>query len=182
MTSLGSLQSYNSQTQVAGPLFGDITTILVKSSISKMIFNSIGGISSKVNSLSKLGVTVQSSGQLSFDTSVFSSAMASDSTSVKNFFTQTTSGSQGLAVQFNTLLKGYTTGNTGIINSRINGLTQSSKDIDTSIQAITDRANTYQTTLQNQFNNLEQMEATMTSTQSYLTSQLSSLAAMTNQF
>jgi len=179
---LDSLQSYDSKTGNAGNLLGDSTASLMRSGMRRMIFSSVSGVSSDVNSLSNLGIEVEENGLLSFNSSKFTTAMKDNPDDVTRFFTTDVSGVKGLAVKFDTYLTGYLDSKNGILSAKIDGYTNSSSSIDKNIESIQRRLATREESLRKQYANLEQLLSTFSSTQSYLSNQLSVLTNMTNSF
>ena len=181
ISSIDSMQSYNADSGQAGILLGDSTTNLLKSGLRRMLFESVDGIESSVNSLSNLGIEVQESGQLEFTSSTFSSAMDDYGSDVTSFFSQETSGSEGLAVQFESFLDGYLASD-GILAAKEDGYNSSISRIDDNIASINRRLVTRESNLRDQYINLEQLMAGFMSTSSYMTNQLSVLSNMTSSF
>ena len=174
--SLNSLQSYDKESGNAGNLLGDSTANLLRSGLRRMIFSSVSGVASEVNSLSRLGIEVEKTGLLSFDSSKFTSAMEDNPDDVTNFFTTNASNVKGIAVQFDSYLSGYLDSKKGILSAKIDGYTDSSSKIDKNIEAINTRLAKREDTLRKQFNSLEQLLSTFSTTSSYLTNQLSALS------
>lgn len=174
--SLNSLQSYDKESGNAGNLLGDSTANLLRSGLRRMIFSSVSGVASEVNSLSRLGIEVEKTGLLSFDSSKFTSAMEDNPDDVTNFFTADASNVKGIAVQFDSYLSGYLDSKKGILSAKIDGYTDSSSKIDKNIEAINTRLAKREDTLRKQFNSLEQLLSTFSTTSSYLTNQLSALS------
>lgn len=179
---LDSLQSYDSKTGTAGNLLGDSTASLMRSGMRRMIFSSVSGVSSDVNSLSQLGIEIEKTGLLSFDSTKFTTAIEDNPDDVTRFFTADESGVKGLAVKFEKYLSGYLDSKNGILSSKIDGYTDSSTSIDKNIESIQRRLTTREESLRKQYASLEQLLSTFSSTQSYLTNQLSVLSNMTNSF
>ena len=145
-----------------------------------MLFSSVDGVSSSVNSLSRLGIEVEDSGQLTFNSDTFDTAMKNYTDDVTTFFTSEEDGNQGFAVNFDSFLTGYVQSD-GILDSKIDGYTNSSERIDTTIERIESRLDKREENLRKQFQNLEQVLSTYSSTASYLSSQLSAISNLTNQ-
>lgn len=180
--SLNSLQSYDKESGNAGNLLGDSTANLLRSGLRRMIFSSVNGVASEVNSMSRMGVTVEESGLLSFDSGKFTTAMGSNPEDVEKFFTSNESGAKGFAVQFDKYLGGYLETKKGILAAKIDGYTSSSTRIDKDIEAINTRLTKREETLRKQYASLEQLLSTFSSTSTYLTNQLSVLSNMTSKF
>lgn len=180
VSTLDKYQSYSAETKTGGNLLGDGTTNVLRSGLRRMMFSSVDGISSSVNSLSRLGIEVEESGQLSFNSDTFDTAMGSDKDDVTTFFTSEEDGNSGFAVNFDSFINGYVQSD-GILDAKIDGYTNSSDRIDTTIERIEIRLEKRESNLRKQFQNLEQVLSTYSSTASYLSSQLSSISNLTNQ-
>ncbi len=181
ITTIEDLQAYNSDTGVAGDLLGDSTTNLLKSGLRRMLFGTVSGVESSINSLSNLGVTLEETGLLSYDSSTFTDAMATYESDITTFFTQTTSTNEGVAVEFDNLLDDYLQSTDGILATKEAGYNSSIDSITDDIESIERRLATKEKSLRAQYYNLEQLMAEFMSTSSYLTNQLSVLTNMTNK-
>lgn len=181
ISTIDNLQNFNSETGKAATLLGDSTTNLLKSGLRRMLFTSVNGIDSSVNSLSNLGIEVQESGQLKFDSGTFKTAMESNTSEITNFFTQETTGSNGLAVQFETFLDGYLKSN-GILATKEDGYNKSISKMDDNIEAINRRLAKREENLRQQYYRLEELMASFTSTSSFLSNQLSTMSNMSKSF
>ncbi len=181
ITAIDSMQNYDADSGQAGILLGDSTTNLLKSGLRRMLFGSVDGIESSVNSLSNLGIEVQESGQLEFTSGTFSSAMDSYTSDVTSFFSQETSGSEGLAVQFESFLDGYLASD-GILASKEDGYNNSISRMDDDITSINRRLSIKEANLRQKYINLEELMSGFMSTSSYMSNQLSVLSNMTSSF
>lgn len=83
--------SYNPTTNTSAILQGNPAIIQLQSQLPQLFSGMLFGTGS-VNSLASLGITTNQDGSLSYDPSVFADKFKSDSASVGNFFTTTTSG------------------------------------------------------------------------------------------
>lgn len=179
---IDSMQSYNSETGAAGNLIGDSTTNMLKSGLRRMMFSSVEGIDSSVNSMSNLGVTFEDSGQLSYESSTFTAAMENNKEDITNFFTQATTSNEGFAVGLDSFLDGYLDSRDGVLAAKETGYNNSIKRIDTNIESIERRLASRESNLRDQYNNLEQLMSSFMSTSSYLSNQLSVMSNMTSTF
>lgn len=180
ISSIDNLQSYNSDTGQAGTLLGDSTTNILKSGLRRMLFTSVDGVDSSVNSLSNLGVEVLESGQLEFTSSTFTSSMNNNASEITNFFTQETTGAEGLAVKFENYLSGYL-GSNGILAAKEDGYNSSIERIDNNIEAIERRLSKREDNLRQQYIHLEELMSGFVSTSTFLTNQLSTLSNLSKQ-
>lgn len=175
ITTLQNLQAYGGEDSASGDLLGDSTTNILRTGMRRLLFSSISGLSG-VSTLNSLGIEVGETGQLTFDSSTFSSVMNSNPDDVTEFFTRDTTSSKGFAVSFNNYLNGYLSSTGGILKTKIDGYTNSSSKIDNTIESIQTRLNKREETLRKQFANLEQLLSTYSNTSSYLNSQLEGLS------
>jgi flagellar hook-associated protein 2 len=95
---------------------------------------------------------------------------------VEAFFTSETDGSQGFAVQLDTLLEGYLKGSTGLLAAKEEGLNRSVARITEQVGRIELRLGKREEILRRQFENLESLMADFQSTASGLDQQLQSIA------
>jgi len=181
ISAIDAMQSYNTETGQAGNLLGDSTTNLLKSGLRRMLSSSVDGLDASVNSLSNLGIEMQDSGQLKFTSETFSSAMDSNTSDITSFFSQETTGAEGFAVKFETLLAGYLDSD-GILAAKEDGYNSSISRMDDNIESIERRLVTRENNLRQQYINLEELMSGFMSTSSYMSNQLSVLSNMTSSF
>ncbi|MBI4292295.1 MAG: flagellar filament capping protein FliD [Betaproteobacteria bacterium] len=86
--SLKTLTSYDAATKIAGPLQGDGTTRLVRSSIRSILSDTLTGAGA-FTTLTELGIGFQRDGSLELDTDKLEEAIASDAADVAAVFAQT---------------------------------------------------------------------------------------------
>ncbi len=175
------LQAYNAESGQAGNLLGDSTTNMLQSGLRRMLFSTVDGIDSSVNSLSNLGVTFEESGQLNYESSDFITGITNNKTDVVNFFSQESNSNEGFAVDFDSFLTGYLDSTDGILATKESGYNSSITRMDNTIESMERRLSTKEANLRNQYINLEELMANFTSTSSFLTNQLSVLTNMTNK-
>jgi len=94
-----SVASYNSETKVAQPLFGDSAVRTLQNAVKSMVIDEVPGFTGKYNSLASLGLKLNSTGTLDFNQSTFNSALESDFEGVLSLFTQVGRSSNSL-IQF----------------------------------------------------------------------------------
>lgn len=181
ISTIDSMQSYNTETGQAGNLLGDSTTNLLKSGLRRMLSSSVDGLDASVNSLSNLGIEMQDSGQLEFTSGTFSTAMDSYTSDITSFFSQETTGAEGFAVKFENLLDGYLDSD-GILAAKEDGYNSSISRMDDNIASIERRLVTRENNLRQQYINLEELMSGFMSTSSYMSNQLSVLSNMTSSF
>ncbi len=181
LSALQQLQLSDPSTKTYGVLQGDSTPRILQSGLQGMLFSSVNGVDSAVNNLTSLGVTADKSGKLSFDAAAFTTAYQAHPQDVENFFTQTTEGSQGFAVQLDSFLGTYLTGTTGLLDSKVAGLNTSVADIEDRVATMNDQLAQREDALRQQFNNMETLLAQFQATSGALTQQLQSLSNLNAQ-
>ena len=80
---LNRYDSYNSETQTSGILFGDSTIATIRRSLSSVVQGRPDGVDSTISRLFQIGVTSGSGGKLSFDKNKFRSALEADPAAVE---------------------------------------------------------------------------------------------------
>ena len=175
------LQSYNADTSAGGTLLGDSTTSTIRSRLQSMLYTQVAGVDAAVNGLSGLGIAVDRYGKLSVDDAALTTALENNRTDVVTFFTQTTTGSEGFAIQLDDLLDSYLGSTDGLLKAKTDGLQSSIDDIDDQVERINDRLAMKEETLRNQFNALETLLSDFQATSSALSQQLQSLSALNSQ-
>jgi flagellar hook-associated protein 2 len=120
--------------------------------------------------LANLGIESSATGVLSINSTKLKSAMETDFASVTKTVAAYGSAYDKLTTQMN--------GADGLISSKLDGLNLTKSRLNDTISAQEKRVAIMQARYEKQFVNLETMMASMTSTSSYLTSQLSSLASL----
>ena len=179
--SFENLQSYNAETSSGGTLLGDSTTSTIRSRLQSMLYTQVDGVDDAVNGLSALGIEVDRYGKLSLDDTTLTTALQDNRSDVVDFFTQTTSGSEGFAVQLDDLLDSYLGSTDGLLKTKTDGLQSSIDDIDDQVERINDRLAMKEETLRNQFNALETLLSDFQATSSALNQQLQSLSGLNTQ-
>ena len=155
--SLSSLQSYDSQTQETGTLFGDSTTRRIQSELRSLFSNSVPGLSAGLSYMTDLGVSTDEDGKLELDTSVFSAKLKDNYDDVVKFFTKTDEGAKGFAVRFTDSLKKILDSNTGVLAARTNGIDGSISELDDQIELLNNRMSASETRLRAQYSALESL-------------------------
>lgn len=174
VTGIKTMTAYDAANKRASVLTGDSTARSIQSQLSSLVSTSISGITGGISRLSDIGITVQKDGTLATDSSKLSAALTDTTKDVKSLFTQTTSGNEGIAVRFNTILEGIV-GSSGLISSRTDGITASIKDLGKRADALNLRLTSVEKRYRAQFTALDTLVASMNQTSTYLTQQLANL-------
>lgn len=149
--------------QNGGALTGDSSVYQLSSALSSL--NGYTASSGNLTSLSDVGITIGDDGTLSFDSSTFNAASASD---VLNFF-GTESGT-GFLQSASTILTGITDSTSGTLATLSGSLTTELTDLKTHVSNDQDQVNTLQTNLTNQMATADATISAMEQQLSYVTS------------
>lgn len=181
LTTLKQMQISSPETGQIGALQGDSTPRILQSRLQSLLFAKVDGVASSVNGLSSLGVTADKDGKLSFDSTAFTSAYTANRGDVVNFFTQTTAGSEGVALQFNDLLDSYLNSSSGLLAAKTDGLNSSVTRIEDQVASINTRLAKREENMRKQFNALESLLSQFQNTSGVLTQQLTALSNLNAQ-
>ncbi len=168
--------AYNPATKQGAVLLGDSTVSRISLGLSKMIYETVDGVDSSVNSLSKLGIEVDDSGHLSLDNNKLNDAMEAHPDDVAEFFTADDTENKGIAVRLYDFLDGYLKSSTGILTAKTDGLQDSIDDIEDRIDQMNFRLSKREANLRHQFETLETLMLQFQQTSGQLDQQLSSLS------
>ena len=169
-TTVDTLESYDPNTKTSGVLLGDSMLNSVKRQVSTLVNGAVPG--NAFGTLASLGITRDSSGQMSFDSTQLSTALASNPTGVRDLFSGANGIATKLAAATNTLIAP-----SGIIATRATALTASLTRLDTQQTALDSRMSTYESMLRTQYTQLDTLMSTLNTTSSYLTKALAGLEA-----
>lgn len=168
------LTAYDAANKKASVLTGDSTARSIQSQLSNLVSASVSGIAGGISRLSDIGITMQKDGTLATDSSKLSAALADTTKDVASLFTQTSSGNEGIAVRFNTILEGIV-GSSGLIAGRTDGINASIKDLGKRADALNVRLTAIERRYRAQFTALDTLVASMNQTSTYLSQQLANL-------
>jgi flagellar hook-associated protein 2 len=169
-TSLSPLDTYDSSTQTAGPLFGDAMYTGLKSQLGHAMTDMVDGVSGAYSSLAALGVTRGVDGKLTMNDAKLRTALSSDFKAVSKVF----SGTGGVVARMNktittTLLIG------GSVNTRSASLTAKQTAITNEKALIDLRTAKVKERYLAKFNAMDALLAKMQNTASFLTQQMDAL-------
>ncbi len=174
ISGIKTMTAYDATNKKASVLTGDSTARSIQSQLSGLVQASVTGIAGGIARLSDIGIAVQKDGTLATDSGKLSAALADPTKNVAALLTQTTTGNQGIAVRFNTMLEGIV-GSSGLIAGRTDGINSSIKDIQRRGEALNLRLNAIEKRYRAQFTALDTLVASMNQTSQYLTQQLANL-------
>lgn len=167
-TTVKKLTAYDATSQTSSVLTGDSTATLLQTklrSILSTVPSSLTG--GTYTSLSQVGISIQSDGSMSVDSTKLQSA-------IDNHFSdfQSTLAAYGKAVSD---AVGNLTGVNGAIAARITGLNSSVKTIEAQGERLSARLDVIEARYKKQFSALDSLMSKMSTTSSYLTQQLAKL-------
>lgn len=171
--------AYNATNNQASTLTGNATVRALETQLTSLAQNTVTGLAGGISGLSDIGITMKKDGTLTVDSSKLQAALADPTKDVMGLFTSTASGNTGIAVRFNTTLTSVL-GVGGAFASATDGINQTIKTLSNQQSALQVRLTAIQKRYLAQFNALDTLVASMQSTQSYLTQQLSSLSSLAN--
>jgi flagellar hook-associated protein 2 len=160
VSAMSSLSSFSSAGSSAnGALVGDSMLTTIQTTLGNIVSGTAGG-----STLSALGISLQSDGQLTVDTSTLTNAVTNDPAQVASVFNST----DGIAEQLNTSINAFTESN-GVIADRSTALNDDLTSVATQQTALA--AYTAQLTSQynNEFTALNNLMATTNENSQYLT-------------
>ncbi|MEW5738133.1 MAG: flagellar filament capping protein FliD [Myxococcota bacterium] len=146
-------------------LAGDSVVRSVQSALQKVVAATVPGLGT-VRALADLGVQTSRDGSLSIDEVKLSAAITRESTSVDALFT---TASTGLSDVVDDLVDQYTAPSSGLITARKDGLNQSIKRMDATLEQMNARLDGYRRNLIAQFTAMETVVSGFKSIGNYLT-------------
>lgn len=171
------LTDYNADAKTRGPLQGDFSARSVASRIRNELNQQTPGITSDYNTLAAIGVTTDSNGRLSLDKDALNAALDADPDAVKALFTDT--DYQGNPVEgVASRLKALTTdllSSSGVLESRIDGLEGRIERINEARRDLDFRLEKVEARYRDQFNAMDSLLSSITSTGNFLSQQLQNL-------
>lgn len=154
-----------------GDLQGDNTLISIESQMRNILNTPPTGLGTALQFLSEVGIKTERSGDLSLDTTLLSEKLADDFSGVAQLFAN---DSQGYAFRLEALA-GEQLDINGIIDTREDGINARIGRLDGQIDNYEYRLTLTEARYRAQFTALDSMLASMQSTSSFLTQQLSAL-------
>jgi len=181
LTRLKDLQVSDPEGGAIGILQGDATARILQARLQSFLHSPVSGVASAVNTLGALGVSADKEGKLSLDSTVFAAAYEANRKDVVQFFTQTTPGSEGFAVQVDSFLDGYLKSTSGLLSAKEDGLGRSVEHIGDQIERMELRLTKREEVLRRQFESLELLMGQFQNTSGALSQQLDALSNLNAQ-
>lgn len=178
--------TYDADTKTRGLLLGDSTLSRVSQSLYSLVSSRNTDVSGQYNTLTQVGIKVDTGGKISFDSAKFISAIDNDRDSVEKLFTlrdtvtdsdtnQTTVTASGFGYDFSQVLNRLTDTN-GTVQSKLDSISSQMSLNNDRIDQLNNLLDDKRSRLQNQFNAMEKALAQMQSQSSSLAS-LASIAS-----
>lgn len=160
MSSLMSQFEFNQTTQSVGVLGADATMHSVQVRLGNLMLRKYSelGATTSYDSLAKIGITLNSSGNLSINSTTLSAALADNVQGVQDLF-QGTEQFDGLADKIYSYLDSLTNSTDGILTRKESGYTNEVTRLNDMITERQDRLENYEARLQAKFLYMEQMVA-----------------------
>ncbi|WP_207888422.1 flagellar filament capping protein FliD [Pseudomonas sp. 30_B] len=155
---------------VTGALVGDATMRSLLSTVRNELVSTQGDSNAGVRVLADLGITTKQDGTLDLDSTKLDKMVSSNFQDVANLFV----GDNGLATRLDAKLKPYTQSG-GVFDLRNKALQSTLKNADKQQADLDRRISALQERLLKQFNTMDSLVSSLTSTANSLTSQLASL-------
>jgi flagellar hook-associated protein 2 len=175
--SMADLSAYDVSTGKGAVLNGDSTVRTVQNQLRSLIGSSVAGAPTGSASLTDIGITTQRDGSLAIDSTKLTKALADPTKNLTALFASVGTN-RGFGAQMDVVL-GRILSPVGTISTHTNGINTSIKDIGKQRDAITLRLTGVEARYRKQFAALDSAMASMTTTSTYLTQQLASLANKT---
>ncbi len=146
-----SATQYDPNGQTTGPLIGDSVVEGLGGGLVAALTSEVAG--SSLQDASAIGITVNSNGTISFNSTTFTNALTANPQAVSALFQQASGG--GIAQQLQTYADSMSNPITGAITTEINGTQSDVTDLNNQISAWTPILTQQQQQLTNQFNAME---------------------------
>jgi flagellar hook-associated protein 2 len=164
---------YDTSTNKGGPLHGDVTALQVQTALNDLFGYRSGNPDNTIQSLSALGITYKD-GQLSLDSSILNQQLQSNAAGVQDFFSNANVGFAKKMTQVVNQIADPLQGSITIESNSIDSLVTSQQQQITFLNA---QLSVRQAQLQESFNNMESVLASLQSSSGML-SQLANLAQL----
>jgi flagellar hook-associated protein 2 len=169
-SSLASLGSYSSTTDTAGPMMGNPLLLGIQNELNSALYSIVDTGSSTYNSLASIGITTNSDGSLSLNTTTLSAALTSDFSAVSQLF----SGASGVAASLNTQITSDLASG-GPISTASQTLVQQENSLTAQSTQLQQQMNALSASLTQQYSSLNTLLSSLQTTSSYLTQAFATL-------
>ena len=177
ITTLADLTSYDAASGIAGVLQGDSLARSAMTAIRTVVGSQVSGISGAITRLGEVGVSSNTDGTLSLDRTEFTTALQSSRDDVKELFIGDSTLSDiddGVAGLLDGAISNFTS-STGLIADKTESLESRIDRIQDDREALDRRIEALEARYYRQFNALDSLIASLTSTGDFLLAQLDSM-------
>ena len=151
--------AYNTTTNSGAVLTDDPVSQEVNDQISNLMTGQFN-VSGSINSLAQIGVTMNTDGTLSFDSSTLDSVFQSNPTDLQTFFTDSTNG---MSAQFHQVVNYLTNAQASLLTNRVNALNTQITDNNSQITLLNSELNAQEEMLYAQYDNMDSTIGTLKS-------------------
>jgi flagellar hook-associated protein 2 len=175
-STLVSLGGYDSSTSTAGPMMGDAALMGIQNQIQEALYSVVNTGSTTYDTLASVGITTQSDGTLSLNSSTLAAALNTNFSAVSQLFSGTAGVANALNSDINTALgaNGSITTEGQTLTSQENALTTQTNQLNQQMAALT-------ASLTQQYSALNTLLSSLQSTSSYLTQAFATLPQVQSQ-
>jgi flagellar hook-associated protein 2 len=170
------LTAYDSSSGTGSVLTGDATVRAIQTQLRNVFTNAIPGTASNLSTLSAAGIQFQKDGSLSVDSDKLDKILADPKNNIGALFATSDSGIKGYASRLNDVVKAMVFGNDGLLNTRVDGINTTIKNINAQKAAMNAHLAEVEKRYNAQFTALDTAIASMTTTSNFLTQQLANLS------
>ncbi|MGB0127738.1 MAG: flagellar filament capping protein FliD [Rhodocyclaceae bacterium] len=170
--------AYDATTKKSGVLIGDSTVQNIRQSLRSMFHTPVAGASTGASTLADIGVSFEKDGTLSLDTTKLKGVLGNPNKDIAKLFAYNGTAN-GYGVQMERLI-GRILSPVGTLAARTTGINKSITNLDTQRDVMNTRLAAIEKNYRAQFTALDTLVASMTSTSSFLTQQLSILQKTTS--
>lgn len=169
-SSLASLGSFNSATGTAGAMLGNPLLLGIQNELNAALYSVVDTGSPTYNTLASIGITTNSDGSLSLNTTTLSAALTSDFSAVSQLF----SGASGVAASLNTQITSDLASG-GAISTASQTLVQQENSLTAQSTQLQQQMNALSASLTQQYSSLNTLLSSLQTTSSYLTQAFATL-------
>ena len=176
------LTDYNQTANTRGALQGDFSARSITSNVRNAVANTVPGLTGAYRSLVDIGITTDAEGKLSVDSTTLTAALDADPSAVTGLFAETTyNGTEvtGVAARLDSLLDNYLDSD-GILSARTDSLNDRLSRINDDREVLVRRFELLETRYRAQFNAMDSLLASISSTGDFLAQQLENLPGSSN--
>ncbi|MDH3747767.1 MAG: flagellar filament capping protein FliD [Gammaproteobacteria bacterium] len=175
MSTLDSLTDYDAESDLAAPLLGDATVRGIRDQIRRELSTPVTDLDADFATLTDVGIETQLDGTLTINDDTLSTVLADDFVRFGQLFSTT----DGFGVRLHDLADSFLDSD-GIIETRTKGIETQIEGLVDDRDSLNERLASLETRLLRQFNALDSLLATLSSTSNFLAQQLNNLPGVDN--